>query len=206
MLMIPLPIHIPIGVKNIATARASSWKLISCENCQQGYAYLLDVEAQGLDIDLLFLGGAESRERAEAQARENVAAKIHNSVVPIPCPRCGTYQKDMASQLKEDAWINPVQIAGVIVFLFSFAPLAFAVDYAWIVTVVGAATGLLLLAYGYAVSFGYDPNAGNPAPRKAIGQQNSVWGERLAELVENMDRQAECPQGVRLRKRWQIWR
>jgi len=42
---------------------------------------------------------------------------------------------------------------------------------------------LTLLAYGYVLAFRFDPNAGDPEPRKALGQRHAVWGEQLAELV-----------------------
>jgi len=185
--MIPIPIHLLIGARHIARVKASSLKVVSCENCKQSYAFLFDVEAQGEALDLLFLDSVASKEWADAQARENLAAKIRNSVTVIPCPQCGFYQADMVRQLKENAWSNPMQIVGAIVVLLSFIPLAFDIDYAWIMTVIVATIGVVLLAHGYVVSFRYDPNAGDPTPRKLVGQNNSVWGEQLAQMLHSAE-------------------
>ncbi len=187
--MIPIPIHIPIGVRYVARVEASSLKVVSCENCKQSYAFLFDVAAQGTDLDLLFLDSVSSKERANAQAREHLAAKIRNAVVAIPCPQCGFYQADMVRQLKENAWSNPMQVVGAIVILLSLLPLAFDIEFAWVMTLIVAAVGIAILVRGYVVSSRYDPNAGDPGPRIAFGQENSVWGERLAQSLKESSSQ-----------------
>ncbi len=55
--------------------------------------------------------------------------------------------------------------------------------YIWILTALLALAGLTLLAYGYVMAFRFDPNAGDPEPRKALGQRHAVWGERLDEVL-----------------------
>ncbi len=186
-----IPIHIPIGARHNAIVRAQTLKLISCENCQQRYAFLLDLEARGSDIDLLFLDSSGSKERAVAQAKHNLAAKTRNSLTTIPCPECGFYQADMVRQLKEDASTNPTQVVGAIVFLLAFIPLALAISFAWFVTACTAIVGLVILAYGYLLSARFDPNAGDPAPRKVFAQKITVWGEQLAKMLEENAGRAE---------------
>jgi hypothetical protein len=178
-----IPIPIPIGTKHIATVHGTVWKLVACGQCQQQYAYRLELEASGEDHDLLFLDGAGSAERAHEQAVQNLDQKSRNCVLPVPCPHCGFYQDNMSRQLKDDAWMNPYQIAGAILALLSFVALAFDIAYNWALTVAGAAAGAALLVYGYAISFRFDPNAGDPEPRKALGRKRAVWGEKLAELL-----------------------
>jgi hypothetical protein len=134
-------------------------------------------------LDLLFLDGEESKKRANAQAQENLASKLSKTLVAIPCPNCGAYQTDMAQQLKEAAWMNGTQVAGAVVILLSMVPFAFEIEYTWIVSIAIAAAGASLLAYGYRISYCYDPNAGDPGPRKEIGQKNAIWGERLAQVL-----------------------
>ena len=99
-----------------------------------------------------------------------------------PCPQCGTYQPDMASQLRDDAAVNPMQLFGGAIAALSLIPLAFDVEYLRVLTVVGAAVGLAILAYGYKIAFRFDPNAGDPEPRKAIGREHAVWGDDLAAI------------------------
>ena len=177
-----IPIHIPIGVRRRARLHGAVWKFVTCAQCQQPYAYLLELEATGTDHDLLFLDGEGSAERARAQAEQNFEHKSRNVVLPVPCPHCGFYQDDMARHLKDDASINPRQIAGAVIALLSLVPLMLEIPYIWVLTIVLAVTGLALLAWGLVLAFRFDPNAGDPEPRKALGRQYAVWGEQLAEL------------------------
>ena len=176
-------VPIPIGAKHIATVQGTVWKCVSCERCHQPYAYLLELEATGEAHDLLFLDGEGSGERARAQAEHNLLQKSRNIVLPVPCPNCGCYQDDMARRMKEDVSINSLQIAGLVIAVLSLVPLAFDVPYLWILTIVLAIAGLALVTWGYVHTFRFDPNAGDPEPRKALGRRHAVWGERLAELL-----------------------
>jgi len=176
-------IPIPVGARHIAAVRGAIWKFVCCTRCRQRYAYLLEIEATGEDHDLLFLEGEGSAERARAQAEENLLRKSRNCVLPVPCPSCGFYQNEMSRMLKEAVQINPIQIAGAVIAALSFIPLAFGIAYLWVLTLVLAVAGLALLAYGYLVAFRFDPNAGDPQPRKVLGQRHAVWGEQLTELL-----------------------
>jgi hypothetical protein len=176
-------IPIPIGTKHIASVQGAVWKFVSCAQCQQGYAYLIELDAIGEDHDLLFLDGEGSAERAQAKAEENLLRKSRNVVVPVPCPNCGWYQDDMSRKMKEDVSINPVQIAGLVLAMISLVPLVFAIPYRWVLTIVLATAGLAVVAWGYLLALRFDPNSGHPEPRKALGRRHAVWGEQLAELV-----------------------
>ena len=177
-----LPIPIPIGATHVASVRGAVWKFVSCEHCKQPYAYLVELEATGEIHDPLFWDSAGAAERARERAEQNLALKGRNTVVPVPCPNCGHYQPDMVRRLKDDASINRFQIAGGVIFLISLVPWAFGNAWAWGAAIVGAVVGLSLLTYGYVIAFDFDPNAGDPATRKAIGQRCAVWGEKLAEV------------------------
>jgi hypothetical protein len=181
--ILQIPIPIPIGAKHVATVQGAVWKFVSCSYCQQRYAYLLELEATGEDHDLLFLDGERSAERARAQAEQNLWQKSRNVVLPVPCPNCGSYQDDMSGTLKEEVSINSLQIAGVVIAVLSLVPLAFPIPYIWVFTIVLAVAALALLICGYVVAFRFDPNAGDPEARKALGRRHAVWGEQLAELL-----------------------
>jgi hypothetical protein len=178
-----IPIRIPIGARHIVTVQGAAWRLISCANCQQPFAYLLELEATGEGMNLLFLDGEAATEQAQAKAEEILSEKAKNLVTPVPCPTCGFYQDDMSRRLKEDASTNSLQIAGAVIAALSLAPLALRTPNFWMLTVVVAAAGLALLIYGYVIAFRFDPNAGDPEPRMLIGRQQAVWGERLAKLI-----------------------
>jgi hypothetical protein len=178
-----IPILIPIGVVRAARVHGAVWKFVACAHCQQPYAYLLELEATGEDHDLLFLDGNGSAERARARAEQNLVQKSRNVARPVPCPSCGFYQDDMARNLKDEASINALQIAGMVIVLLSLVPLALGIPYIWILTIVLAVIGLALVVWGVVRAFRFDPNAGDPEPRKALGRTHAVWGEQLAEFV-----------------------
>ncbi len=183
-----IPIPIPIGVRRVATARGAVWKVHACENCRQQFAFLLELQATGEDHDLLFLDRDGSSKRAQEQAEENLLKKSQICVVPVPCPNCGFYQEAMSRKLKEDAWTNRTQFIGGLIVLLSLVPLAFNIEYIWLLSIVLAVFGLLLLAYGYVLAYRFDPNAGDPEPRKSLGRLRTVWGKQLDELnVVNSD-------------------
>jgi hypothetical protein len=178
-----IPIPIPIGFKHVAAVQGAVWKLVSCAHCQQRYAYLLKLEATGEDHDVLFWDGEGSAERARAKAQHNLVQKSRNVVLPVPCPNCAAYQDDMARDLKEEASINLLQIAGLVMAGMALVPLVFDMPYRWVLTIVSAVAGLALLIFGYVVAFQFDANAGDPEARKALGRRHAVWGEKLAELL-----------------------
>ena len=178
-----IPIHIPIGVKYVAGVQGAVWKIVCCAHCQQRYAYLLELEATGEHHDLLFVDGEASAQRAQAKAQENLLLKSRNVVLAVPCPGCGFYQDDMSAMLKEQRSINALQIAGVVMAGLALVPLAFDVRYIWVLSIVLGVAGLALLARGYALALGYDPNAGDPEPRKALRRAHAVWGQQLEESL-----------------------
>ena len=183
-----IPIKITIGAKYIAAVQGAVWKLVPCAHCQQRYAYLLKLDATGEDHDLLFLDGKSSAERAQAKAEQNLLQMSRNVVVPIPCPACGFYQDDMSRVLKEEAWLNRPQIAGMVIAVLSLVPLAIDISNLWVLTIVMGVAGLALVAWGYVLAFSFDPNAGDPEPRKSLGRRHAVWGEQLSELLATLCR------------------
>lgn len=176
-------IPIPIGAKHVAAVRGAVWKFVSCTRCQQRYAYLMELEATGEDHDLAFLDGKGAAERARARAERNLLQKSRNVVLPVPCPNCGSYQDDMAKKLREEASINRVQILGLVIAVLSLIPLTFDAAYAWVLTLLVALAGVALVGYGSVLAFRFEPNAGDPEPRKALGRRHAVWGEQLTELL-----------------------
>src|SRR6516225_7712112 len=169
------------GKKAVASVRGSVWKFVSCERCPQRYAYLLELEATGEDLALLSADG--SAERALAKAQENLSQKKQRCLLPVPCPCCGHYQEEMSRLLKEEASINPFQIGGALIAVLGFIAWAFDIASNWVIPLVIGVAGACLMAYGYYLSFRFDPDTGDPEPRKSLGQRHAVWGERLARLL-----------------------
>jgi len=176
-------IPIPIVTKHTAAARGAVWKFVSCTHCLERYAYLLELEATGEDHDLTFLDAKGSVERARAQAEHNLLQKSRNAVLPVPCPSCGSYQEDMAKALREETSINRVQIVGLVIGALSLIPLMFDMANTWVLALLGVVVALTLVGYGTVLALRFDPNAGDPEPRKLLGRKCAVWGEQLAELL-----------------------
>ncbi len=178
-----IPIPVPVGTHHVATAEGSVWKVVDCSHCTERFAYLLELQATGEDVGYLFFDGETASASARRQAEQNLAAKGRNTVVPVPCPRCGRYQADMARRLKDDASINRLQIAGLAITLLAFAGLATGVAYAWVFTIFATAVGIAFLICGYVKSFRFDPNAGDPAPHIKYSREHTVWGDKLNKLL-----------------------
>jgi hypothetical protein len=178
-----IPIPVPIGVVHSAAVAGAVWRLVSCAHCRQDYAYLLELEASAAVHDLLFLEGEGAAERARAKAEHNLLQKSRNVVMPVPCPGCGCYQEDMARLLKEDKSINRVQIVGLVIALAALVPLALSIPYIWVLSIVLGLAGVALVIWGCVLALRFDPNSGDPEPRKAQGRRHAVWGAELAELL-----------------------
>ena len=147
------------GKKAVASVQGSVWKFVSCEHCPQRYAYLLELEATGEDLALLCADG--SAELALAKAQENLSQKKQRCLLPVPCPCCGHYQAEMSRLLKEEASINLFQIGGALIAALGIIPLAFDIASNWVITLVIGVAGVCLMAYGYYLSFRFDPDAGS---------------------------------------------
>lgn len=174
-MLIPIPIF-----SNSATIQGAVWKLVNCEHCQQQYAYLLELEAEGKDYDLFLLEGQKSGDRALALAKQNLLKKSRNIVLPVPCPNCGDYQGNMIRLLKQEDRINSFQIVGTLLVLLSFAMVLLSMS--WMPAIILGVTGTAIVAYGYVKAGRWDPNTGDEREaRLAIGQRNAIWGTQLAE-------------------------
>ncbi len=142
----------------------------------------MHLEAIGHDDKIPFLEDEGATQRARAHAQRNLAKKCENVVLPTPCPCCGYYQDDMAGILKEEAYHDRLFGVGMAVTVLSFIPLAFSVPNIWIATVAGVSLGGALMAYVELAAARFDPNAGDPEPRKLFGQKHTLWGEKLEKL------------------------
>jgi hypothetical protein len=89
----------------------------------------------------------------------------------------------MSRLLKEEASLNLFQMGGGLIAVLGFIPLAFDSASNWVITLVFGVAGVCLMAHGYYLSSRFDPNAGDPEPRKALGQRHAVWGDQLAKLL-----------------------
>jgi hypothetical protein len=176
-------IPIPVATRWVATARGTVWKVVTCSHCQQRYAFQLELETTGQEVGPPLSVGDEGAKLAQARAEENLSKMARNVVIPLPCPICGCYQPDMVDRLRTEGTGNTPVIAGMVVAVLSLIPLAFRVPYIWVATAVGVSVGLGLIGYADWAAARWDPNAGDPEPRKARGRKRAVWGEQLERLL-----------------------
>jgi hypothetical protein len=177
-------IPIPVATQWVATARGTAWKVVTCSHCRQRYAFPLELETTGTEVGPpLLLASEEGPRRAQARAEENLSKMARNVVFPLPCPNCGSYQPDMIDRLRAEGTSNAPVKAGLIIAALSLIPLAFRIPYIWVATVAGVAVGLGLIGYADWAAARWDPNAGDPEPRKARGRKRAVWGEQLDRLL-----------------------
>jgi hypothetical protein len=181
-MIIPIPIR--VATEWVATARGTTWKVVTCSHCQQRYAFQLELETSGKEVGPpLLLASEEGPRLAQAKAEQNLSKMARNLVFPLPCPNCGCYQPDMVELLRTEGTSNAPMIAGLIVAGLSFIPLAFSVPYIWVATVAGVLVGLGLIGYADWATARWNPNAGDPEKRKARGRKRAVWGEELDRLL-----------------------
>ena len=176
-------IPIPVATQWVATARGTVWKVVTCSHCRQRYAFLLELETTGKEVGPPLSLGDEGTRRAQARAEENLSKMARNVVFPLPCPNCGCYQPDMVDRLRAEGTSNAPVIAGLIVAVLSLIPLAFSIPYIWVATAAGVSVGLGLIGYADWAAARWDPNSGDPEPRKARGRKRAVWGEPLDRLL-----------------------
>lgn len=178
-----IPIPIPYSTRWVAKANGTVWKVVTCSHCQQRYGFQLELETTGQVVGAPLSMDADGARQAQARAQENLAKMGRNVVIPLPCPNCGCYQPDMVEVLRSEGTSNAPVKVGLLVIVVSLIPLAFSVPYNWVATVVGVAVGFGLIGYGDWAAARWDPNAGPPEKRKALGRKRAVWGEELDELL-----------------------
>lgn len=86
---------IPTGLVIKASATGAVVKEVTCANCAGRFYYVLRRTGRGRSSAPLFLGQAEARRKAAAQAQSRLQWLLSQSVDPVPCLHCGHVQPDM---------------------------------------------------------------------------------------------------------------
>jgi hypothetical protein len=120
----------------------------------------------------------EAEQRLQKEAQQVMAA--------VPCPECGTYQKDMIPIVNGRS-VHWLQIVGAIILACAPTILMIEIPWVWGVASLVALLGLTLIIRGIQIKSRITPNTGNPEPRKRLGQSLAVSGEKLAELLKNAE-------------------
>jgi hypothetical protein len=183
---------IPYALTYTSTTRGRVPKFVDCEECGQKYVYFLERSASGEGTSFLFLENAEAQQRAEETAKADLTAELARGVDPVPCPRCGWFQKSMVKRARDlhRKWMITAGIVCLIAAIPLFIAGAIAngqvaqgrwrADAQVVAYVAGVLTaGCVLLAptllIGRAVSVArFDPNAAPAADRIEDGRDRAL--------------------------------
>jgi hypothetical protein len=83
------------GMRYTSTVKGSIPKVVQCEQCNQGYVYMLQRSASGEGSSPYFLDNAGAQERAQDRARATLISNLQHGIDEVPCPHCGHVQKHM---------------------------------------------------------------------------------------------------------------
>lgn len=82
------------GESITADAQGQAWRGQTCEHCGQQYFYRVGFTATGSAQNPYYLD-PDSQQRAEREAEALLEQALRREVVPVPCPNCTLYQRDM---------------------------------------------------------------------------------------------------------------
>jgi hypothetical protein len=82
-----------------ADAQGQAWRGQTCEHCGQQFYYRVDFTATGSAHNPYYLD-PNSQQRAEREAEALLDQALRREVVPVPCPHCTLYQRDMVPAVR----------------------------------------------------------------------------------------------------------
>jgi hypothetical protein len=165
-----------------ATVHGETWKVVQCEKCITLYAYCMLVEASASSVSFLNLNTEWAREDAATGAVQRLHKKAKRAKGAVPCPECGSYQRDMFNRVRRKS-VHWLQIVGGLVLACAPACVMLEEFGGWIIAGGLALVGGGFIASGMFLRSRVDPNAGDPEPRKQLGRSHSVWGAKLEEML-----------------------
>jgi hypothetical protein len=158
---------------HIVSLAASVVREVNCEKCGTQYFYAVRRRASGTGTSVYGLDEAGARGRATDRAVTALQNSLQNAFDVVPCPNCGIYQARMVEFMKNAhlKWLLPV---GGLLIAGACLALVPVVSRGNIVSAVAAAVlllaGLGLIFFRYWSVDHYDPNQGDPEPRKQLGR------------------------------------
>jgi hypothetical protein len=185
---------IPVVVfwtKYTATVGGRVLKFVPCENCPTEYVYVLEREGEGVGTSVYLLNDDGAQSHAMSAAEDTLRQALENDFDPVPCPRCGHYQKFMFPKLMEDrsAWGAAAQVAALLMGALAIVFGAYwtriylvrpndealwRMIAAWAVVAAAALASAVLAAARRAREQRFDPNDGDPDARIAEGRRRAI--------------------------------
>jgi hypothetical protein len=185
-------IVIPIFWKQYtATAQGSRLKFVPCEDCSVEYVYVIEREAIGAGASMYMLNNEGAADHATSAAGETLSAVLENDFDPVPCPACGHYQRYMFPKLLGNTglWVRLVLLVVIVLgclatvnavyhsisYLLHLADGGFGqLVTTWSVLLLLGVTGFGLSTVNNVLIRRFNPNAGDPQERIAIGRSRAI--------------------------------
>lgn len=101
-----------------AALSGSVIKLVTCEQCNEEYAYRLIRRGQGTGSAVYGIGSGAAKLRAEQGAAKALKKRLERGIDPVPCPDCGWIQETMVRELRRrrHRWLIGVSVTLGILF------------------------------------------------------------------------------------------
>jgi hypothetical protein len=189
-----------IGVRYTSTAEGETAKFVTCKGCGHGYGYWMTRRGSSSNTSWFLIGTDSARNRSGREAEGEVAKRLRTEHDPVPCPRCGHYQKRMIGPAREEKFGWVFRLGLLLGFLFGAG--CFVVGVAimvlggggpWVNKVYKALFGMMLpgavvipaAAFVLKDALGkkYDPNADPEEERIARGRERAMSDTDYARLA-----------------------
>lgn len=174
-----------------ATVGGRVLKFVRCENCPTEYVYVLEREGVGVGTSVYLLNEDGAESHAMSAAEDTLRQALENDFDPVPCPRCGNYQKFMFPKLMEDrsAWGAAARVAAMLIGALAIVIGAYwtriyvirptdgafwRMIAAWATVAAAGLVSIALAAARGAWERRFDPNDGDPEARIAEGRRRAV--------------------------------
>lgn len=166
-----------------ARIEGSVMRLVRCEHCRAEYVYELHREGIGKTSDIAHLTTTGAVDSAKRTATRRLKKALRTDSDPVPCPRCGLYQRHMFFAARREVrgwakWAGIVSLCLIPVALM-FVALSWASEpYAALVPQFIVSCGLCVaVAAGFFLfrwAIPYDPNREPEETRFAIAKERAL--------------------------------
>jgi hypothetical protein len=175
------------GLNNrTVTLSGTSIKEIVCAKCRTTYAFAVKRTVEGYGTSLYNADDEGAMKRANESAQAKLGHALENAVELAPCPNCGAYQPPMVAFLRNVhlKWLYlpaaVLIVAGVVV---GFLPYAQSNSVMMFLTAALVLVGVGLIVFRLRAAATFDPNAGDPKERIALGQRLVVFKKDAAQKL-----------------------
>jgi hypothetical protein len=181
-------------VRYDVSAQGSRVKIVHCEKCSRDYVYF---------VTLTVRRASASVDRAEESARRTLLAALNQAVLPVPCPFCGLYQRNMIPivQQRRYRWLGWVSLGLVALGVFALVcscgvsmgsvpdgrgHALVAVILCWAVALVAILASPVVLLIKRRVSRRFDPNGEDDVEeRKEMGRSRAISLEDFQKMAQD---------------------